>query len=71
MISEYSKRFCRMQKIYLPGDLIASNSSVKTLMTLSAVIIIPNASFGGRLTAETASLNTFLAVIGSLKGWNA
>ena len=57
-----------MQKIYLPGDLIASNSSVKTLMTLSAVIIIPKASFGGRLTADTASLNTFLAVIGSRKG---
>ena len=40
-------------------------------MTLSAVIIIPKASFGGRLTADTASLNTFLAVIGSRKGWKA
>ena len=40
-------------------------------MTLSAVIIIPKASFGGRLTADTESLKTFLAVIGSRKGWNA
>ena len=53
---------------YLPGALMASNSSVKTLMTLRAVIIIPNASLGGRLIVVTASLNIFLAVIGSRRG---
>ena len=56
---------------YLPGALMASNSSVKTLMTFRAVIIIPKASLGGRLIVVTASLNTFLAVMGSRRGWNA
>ena len=56
---------------YLPGAFMASNSSVKTLMTLRAVIIIPKASLGGRLIVVIASLNTFRAVIGSRRGWNA
>ena len=59
------------KEISLPYGLIESNSSVNTLITLSEVTNIPNASFDGLFTTDTASLNTFLAVQGNRSGWNA